>query len=330
MIRALLIILLVASAALAVATTGAAMTSPPLVPGWHLIGLPALPVLTDPYTVFGSVPVDYRLFGWDPVLLRYLVVDPLQPDLLPTVVSGEGYWLDVDSISIITYLGARWQVGAVRPVPLGPPGWHLIGNPHEVRVPLYYCMIEHASTEVTLADAAAAGWISFPMYGWDPTSLRYTTVGLEGPPTEDDTALAPWSGYWFSTEVDNLRLMVQRPLGPGPFDAWLVGNQGVLQDYTVDLEQEASLSVVAAAPIYASQVRAIINGPLPVDPLDLFRADNWQPSGIPFGKGFVVPNHGDPDEVFDYTIQVQATTAAGTEYSVQLSLHVIGVEPPPT
>lgn len=333
MVRTLIITLVVATAALAVGANGGAaselfMFSPVWEPGWHLIGLPARPEPADPYTIFGSVPIDYRLFGWDPVLLRYLVFDPLQPDLLPSVVSGEGYWLDVDTTTNISYLGAPWQVGAVRPISLGPAGWHLIGNPHEVIVPLDYCMIEHEGTEVTLADAAAAGWISFPIYGWDPASIRYTIVGLDGPPTQDDTVLAPWAGYWFSTEVDNLRLMVQRPLDPGPFDAWLVGDEGMQQDYTVDLSKETRLVVLAAAPIYATDVQAIVSGPIPADVPPLFRADSW-PLKMPFGRSFEVPNHGDPDQVFDYTIQVEATTAASIEYSVQMSLHVIGNEIPP-
>jgi len=336
-VRIVIATLLVAAAALTVGPNSAAaselMFSPVWEPGWHLIGLPGLPEPTDPYSVFGSVPIHYRLFGWDPILIRYVVFDPLQPDLLPSVVSGEGYWLDVDTTSNISYVGLPWQVGAVRPSSLGPAGWHLIGNPHPVTVPLDYCMIEEAGSEVTLADAAAAGWISFPIYGWDPDLVRYTTVGLEGPPTQDDTVLAPWSGYWFSTEVDDLRLMVQRPLEPGPFDAWIVdirpGYEGMYQDHTVDLSEwigDVILHVVAAAPIYATNVRAIISGTtelVPGNSLALHRGTWWLQ--MPFGGGFLVPNDADGD----YTIQVEATTAGGPVDSIVMNLTVIGIEPPP-
>lgn len=303
--------------------------SPTFQPGWHLIGLPALPDPEDPYLIFGRIPIEYRLYGWDPVLRSYVTVDPMAPDMLPTVVSGEGYWLSVDSPSSTSYLGLPWEVGAVRPIPLGPAGWHLIGNPHTERVPLADCCVAgRGGTELTLADAVSAGWLVLPMYGWDIDLIAYSAVGLLGPPDEADDALSVWSGYWLNTLVDDVRLVAQRPPGD-PFQAWLAGANGMEQEYTLDLSLETQLMVVAAAPIHASQVRAIISG-LPElvtgNSVTLFRADNW-PRQMPFGKSFGVENPGLGQ--YDYTITVEATTAGGTKTSVVMSLTVVGVEPPP-
>lgn len=307
--------------------------SAPLDPGWHLIGLPALPEPEDPYTIFDYIPIEYRLYGWAPTIGCYVTVDPFDPDLLPAVVSGEGYWLNIGTTDSISYLGLPWEVGAVRPIPLGPAGWHLIGNPHEERVPLDYCMIDHAGTERTMADAVNQRWILLPMYAWDRDMLSYSTVGLLGPPDEADNALTAWAGYWLNTLVDNLRLVVQRPLGDGPFQAWLVSNiGGMQQEYTLDLSVESGVTVVAAAPIYATKVQAVISGPSELvdgNVLSLFRADNWSLK-MPFGK-HLLPRYDavPPDETYDYIVQVEATTASGTDYSVPLSLHVIGIETPP-
>ena len=95
------------------------------------------------------------------------------------------------------------------------------------------------------------------------------------------------------------------------------------------LTQSASDRVHSAFPFTVDKLP--LHGPdnMPTPHYGLFRSDNWQPRGMPFGKAFAPPNHGDPDEVLDYTVQVEAVGAGGTEYSVPLSLHVIGVELPP-
>jgi hypothetical protein len=326
----LVVLALMAASVLAAGARADTMTSPSLTLGWHLVGLPALPVASDPYATFDPIPIAYRLFGYDPALRTYVMADPLHPDLLPAVISGEGYWLSVEDPASISYLGAPWAVGAVAPFSLGPRGWHLIGNPHAERVPLTSCVIGNGTTELPLGDAVAAGWIALPMFGWDPVSVGYQTVGLLGPPVEADTALTAWRGYWFCTDLDDLRLVVQRPLGAGAFDAWLVSQiGGMQQDYTFDLSLESLLTVVAAAPINATEVHAVFTGPtelVPGNTLDLFRSDSW-PRQMPFGKGCFPTNPG-PGQ-FDYTVTVEATTPAGSRSSIVLHLHVIGVEQPP-
>jgi hypothetical protein len=62
--------------------------------------------------------------------------------------------------------------------------------------------VANASTQLSLADAVAKGWLQSTIYYFDENSQYYKLV------PGDDDYIYPWRGYWLYSNVDNLQLIL--------------------------------------------------------------------------------------------------------------------------
>ena len=172
------------------------------------MSVPLTPVDPAPTSVFSGTNIDESLYRYDPCCcyVDYLTLDPAP---FGNVEAGRGYWLHLNSAATVQYEGYR-STGTVA-IPLPSACWYLIGTPQDTDQPLSNCEVRDTTTpEIkSLAAASDAGWLSVPLYFYDPASLGYRTCGLD--PWEDDSYLRAWSGYWLCARRGNLELRVPKP-----------------------------------------------------------------------------------------------------------------------
>ena len=186
------------------------------VTGLDMISVPLAPISTFPDGVFGSSP-PFALAKWLPSRIAYKLYS-LLPGIrtdydFPTIATGQGYWIKtlepktiaprgtlVDSASYSVALGIGWnQVGS-------PYNWELSWGSLRVRY-----TVSGVSNEVSLATAAANGWVND--YGWtwlkDPSNPgspgEYKLVDANRSGAERN--MKPWRGYWVKSNT-NCRLVI--------------------------------------------------------------------------------------------------------------------------
>ena len=312
--------------ALAAATpvSAAVLTSPTLNPGWHLISLPGVADGAAPPSIFGALNIESNLFRYEPSRLSYVAYSEYDPPsefggLAPDV----GYWLYVSSPSTISYTPSL--TSSLRRVALPQRGWHLIGSPfHDALpvIPLSHCLLRRTTDNVSklMADASASGWVSLPAFAWDYSRLTYVTVGVDGPPLDDDNSWRPWSGYWLNTAAANLELVIQAPLPAGPFTAWL--ERASPYETGTELWADAGdvMTVMTIAPLWASPVQVVFSGVgQPILPGNAKTLFHWTwPYDATYGAGFQISTKASGD----YTVVVQATLPTGMVTSNTMILHV--------
>jgi hypothetical protein len=158
-------------------TAVAAVTSPTLTAGWHLISLPLPPTDPSPATVFAGIPVSGNLFRWNPATQSY-----------------------------VTYQGT--PVTGTQQISLPSAGWRLIGQPMDASTSLGSCTVTHVDSGLTQGyyTAAAAGWVSSHLWRYYSLTHSYQAVGAD--PWNAASSLDAWSGYWIWSGNFNLRLNI--------------------------------------------------------------------------------------------------------------------------
>ena len=176
--------------------------------GWNMISLPARPVDDTPAAIFAGIPIDMRLFRYDTSTHGYVMHLAGSPDQFGACATGEGYWLYGDAELVPAYEGMVWDIE--QRIPLAA-GWSLIGHPLPAPVALNDCQVRRADGQrKSLDDAAAAGWISLPLYYYDTAAGSYARCGSL--PWDADSSLRPWRGYWIHSALDGLELLIPPPL----------------------------------------------------------------------------------------------------------------------
>ena len=316
--------LLVLALIIALPIHAAALTSPVLNSGWHLISLPGVTDGATPPSIFGSINIESNLFRYEPSRLSYVAYSQFDP---PTEFGGlapdAGYWLYLSTPSTITYTPTL--TSSLRRVALPLRGWHIIGAPFYDTlpvIPLTHCLLRRTTDNVSklMADASTSGWVSLPAFAWDYANLRYLTVGLDGPPLDDDNSWRPWAGYWLNTQAANLELVIQAPLPAGLFTAWLERASPYETGTELWVDAGDVMTVLSVAPLWGSPVQVVFSGVgqpiIPGNVKTLFHA-LW-PNDVTYGAGFQVSTKASGD----YTVVVQATLPTGVVTSNTMILHV--------
>ncbi|MBC8192747.1 MAG: T9SS type A sorting domain-containing protein [Candidatus Marinimicrobia bacterium] len=153
----------------------------PFEPGWHLFSTPLVTAETSTDGLLGPFANQpYYVYEYEPGV-GYAAA--------PEILQGEGYWLATMDSMRVQISGVADTTSFSRPLDLG---WNLIGNPFSYAKPVATIRIEHAGEILDFDTAAANGWISNTLYGYD--GIGYFT----------ENSLRPWGGYWISALVEGL------------------------------------------------------------------------------------------------------------------------------
>ncbi len=188
-------------------------------PGWNLMSLPIEPANTSPMCVFRGANLDGKLYAWTKDTQSLQLFDSFSPDSFGQLSSDSGYWLVLDPGETVKFNG--YPVTNDRHIKLpqtagNPHGaMMIIGYPFQTAQPLANCQVYNPNAPDpklrTIQEARDAGWVSSSLYGWDSATQSLFMVGLE-----DDwlqfTELEPWHGYWFTTYVNELELIIPVPI----------------------------------------------------------------------------------------------------------------------
>jgi len=160
--------------------------------GWNMV-TPGVISTKTAAQIFGANFV--HAYHWDPTLPGpdgslggWLFCDN------QALVPGLGYWVRMSAAADVTLSG----VPVTSPVTKAlDKGWSQIGNPFEISLSVANVKIVQGTTEKSLADAKAAGWIGYA-YSWNGTSydtLDYSTGTLPA-----------GKGFWLRVLVDGLSI----------------------------------------------------------------------------------------------------------------------------
>jgi hypothetical protein len=172
--------------------------------GWSLISLGLEPDDHDPAVVFDEVTGDLKLQYWDSETSTWkTTVNGLLTEVSPLA----GYWLWLLEGTWVAVEGTP-LAGAQR-LQLGLAGGQMIGVPYEVAWGLGSggsITVERVEQgEVveakSLVSAVADGWIYDTVWSWSNPDQDWVISTVTS-----GTSLAPWSGYWIHTFIDNLVL----------------------------------------------------------------------------------------------------------------------------
>jgi hypothetical protein len=97
-------------------------------------------------------------------------------------------------------------------VPVSAYGWNFFGIPSQRPVQWSSCYVTDGVATKTIASAETAGWLDADIYwwGWDAENLQFKFYST---PTDD--AYLQWNrGYWLSTNVSGLTLLIPRLESP--------------------------------------------------------------------------------------------------------------------
>lgn len=178
---------------------------------WHLLSLPLVPSDPDPEVVFDPHPISGNLTRWDAEQGKYITYYSWNPSEFGPCQTGVGYWYSAVESGPVDYLGTPHDTP--QEILCGVVGWHIIGHPFPLAVPLDDCQAHDGGTQETksLHDAWLSGWVDMPMYYYDPSSGGYGTCGFD--PWHDDDHLRPWLGYQFAVNRTDITLIIPVPEG---------------------------------------------------------------------------------------------------------------------
>ena len=182
------------------------MTTLNLPSGWSMVALPRNPLNPSVDSVFAEVLSTQNLWRYDTAGLSYVPYDEFAPEVFGPAATGTGYWLSLLQPQTMSYRGCSW-IGT-QTVAMPYAAWYLVGHPFDAPVPLSSCSLRRVSTGETRQISEAADWISLPAFWFDSASLCYGSLGLDGPPMEDDGSLRPGRGYWLNATVNDLELII--------------------------------------------------------------------------------------------------------------------------
>lgn len=166
--------------------------------GWQLFGLPCLPVDASPAAVVGP-GVGVRL--WDPATAAYAPVGA-------TLEQGAGYWANLAAARTLTVAGTA-SADEFYMLPL-TAGWQLLGNPFSGNLDWRLTRVVSGGTDLSLDDAAAAGWI-LP-YAWSYTGSTPRLIHHYIPGASP--VASPWDGFFvYATRAATLVVYPQAGAG---------------------------------------------------------------------------------------------------------------------
>ncbi len=207
------------------------------VTGIDMISFPIQPLSTFPDGVLGPTPA-FALAKWVPTRVAYRVYS-LLPSIstdfdFPPLVPGQGYWIRTLVSKNLAPTGSLVDPTVDFTVALGA-GWNQIGDPFTTEVNWSSLRVRRtingSISELSLAAAAASGWVR--EYGWayDTSSGNYKLV--DATRSGADRTIQPWRGYWMRALM-NCTLVI-----PGPSRSIGAG----------DAARTVASAAVSAAPI---------------------------------------------------------------------------------
>jgi hypothetical protein len=177
--------------------------------GWHMIALPGTPCGLCAGGQDLSCAVcrgenACQVYRYDAGERRYLEA----PGEWVSPAPGLGAW-------VRTYV-APWSLcpelmTTTDPVPVPfEVGWNQIGDPYVFAVLLADTTVTYGGVTVPFEDAAASGWVSGYVYGYNTTARAYEVVELPCGRIE------AWTGYWILANVDCELTFTPIPTPPNP------------------------------------------------------------------------------------------------------------------
>ncbi|MFA4015237.1 MAG: hypothetical protein RUDDFDWM_000315 [Candidatus Fervidibacterota bacterium] len=152
--------------------------------GWHLFGVPVIPIKTDEADILGIPKEKLLLAHWQPNLVgvsRYEVYPNISTPMHP----GVGYWLLLDSDYKVTVQGTPTPADEPFEIPL-LGGFNQLANPFPFPISVNDFMVVYKDGEpLSLQTASQMGYI-------DPNVWIWTQE--EG--YKRATTIEPWSGFW--------------------------------------------------------------------------------------------------------------------------------------
>ena len=191
---------------------------------YHMIGIPVIVPNGDASTLFQDDFANrtpgfpyWRLARWDVAAQNYLRYEEIEsgevdlgnpPDFSP----GLGFWvaqsvfencqLDIANEQVtdeVSYT-ERYRVPISRPNGINR-GFTQLANPFHYPYDWRKTVLDDGAQQLTIAEAAGAGWVSGYAYIWDAANELYMPVNYQG--VDEPYSLESWQGFWFEQLDDN-------------------------------------------------------------------------------------------------------------------------------
>jgi hypothetical protein len=177
--------------------------------GWHMISLPGelcSPCLwAEDAEICGDLVCALCddldpcfIFYWNAAQHGYTQAPPSEGICYH---AGIGFWVRTYEDEVMVDAEVQVSDQAVE-VPLRN-GWNQIGNPFPVAISIAGLRVRCNSTELSLLEAQAQGWVSAHLFGYDTATGGYQEVALP------NGSLGPWCGYWLRAYRDDCMLVIQ-------------------------------------------------------------------------------------------------------------------------
>ena len=180
--------------------------------GWNMLALAGIPLDPDPTAVFGSIPVDTKLYRLDAATQSMILYDVWTPDIFGNMLLTDGYWLLADAADSFTYSGLDDNDSMDVWISLPVAGWTLMGNPFSYDYTWANAKVTDGNITVSMTDASRSqSWLSSIGYWFDNNTQSMLDIGIpdDYPSTE---ALPPWHGMWVQSNRDKIALIFESTL----------------------------------------------------------------------------------------------------------------------
>lgn len=152
--------------------------------GWHLFGVPVIPIKTDEADILGIPKEKLLLAHWQPNLVgasRYEIYPSISTPMHP----GVGYWLLLDSDRTITVQGTPTPTDEPFEIPL-LGGFNQLANPFPFKISVDDFMVAYKDGEpLSLQMASQMGYIDSNVWVWTQEGGYQRATTIE-----------PWGGFW--------------------------------------------------------------------------------------------------------------------------------------
>ncbi len=190
-------------------------------PGWNFLSFPIDPANTTPMCTFRGVDIDAKLFRCNKETGVQSAFSQTTPEPFGQLSSDEGYWLYLTPGQNVKFNGYEATNDRHIKLPQActtPDGaMTMIGYPFQDPQPVANLMVYNPNAPEpklrSLEQARNAGWVSSMLYGYDAVYQSMFMTGLEDDYVEF-TLLQPWHGYWFTSYVNELELIIPTPVQP--------------------------------------------------------------------------------------------------------------------
>ncbi|MFC1526286.1 FlgD immunoglobulin-like domain containing protein [Candidatus Latescibacterota bacterium] len=178
--------------------------------GWKFLSVPITPQVAEPFVNLGDDIDPFRLYQYDTDIAGYRIY-PFDLGYVG-VAAGRGYFTRLEEDVDVDVGGSSNHTDVTQA--LATPGWHAIGNPFLLDVPVAGLSVNGQSFDAAVSTGAVEG----TLYRWDTVSPE--DVFMSGVPNSDGyksvssgDQLEPWQGYWLRTRVPNVVLRMPAPFG---------------------------------------------------------------------------------------------------------------------